>query len=107
MKKNSKNKNQLPSHCQKYFWDVDFIKLDYKKYPSFVIERLLEYGDVISLKWMFKKYSRKEIQQVVIKSRNLTLKSVLFWANFLEIDKDKILCLKKSYLARQKIAWPY
>lgn len=101
------NKNQLPSYCQKYFWDVNWKKLDYKKYSYFVIERLLEYGNILCLKWMFKQYSIKEIKQVIINSRNTSLKSALFWADFLKVDKSKIICLKKPFLSKQKAVWPY
>ena len=28
------------------FWDVDYKKLDYKKYANFIIGRALSYGDM-------------------------------------------------------------
>lgn len=33
------------------FWDVDLNKIDIKKYPKFIIKRILEYGDEAVVKW--------------------------------------------------------
>jgi len=41
----------LPKFLKPYFWDVDFAELDYKKYPRFVLGRILEYGDKRAINW--------------------------------------------------------
>jgi len=40
----------LPEFLKKYFWDVDFSKLDKEAYSQFIIERILEYGDQKAIK---------------------------------------------------------
>ena len=42
----------LPQFLKKYFWDVDFSKLDKEMYASFIIERILEEGDEKAAEWM-------------------------------------------------------
>jgi hypothetical protein len=40
----------LPRFLKKYFWNVDFLKLDRKTHSQFIIERILEYGDEKTVK---------------------------------------------------------
>ena len=44
---------QLPPCTHRYFWDIDPTGLDATRYPVYVIERLLEYGDLPSARWLF------------------------------------------------------
>jgi len=96
---------KLPSFLKKYFWNVDFAKLDLEKNSFFVITRLLEYGDIKSLCWLFKHTGRRQIEEVIMKSRELSPKTANFWSLFLNLDKNKILCLKKSYQKIQRTHW--
>jgi len=98
---------KLPSFLKKYFWNVDFTKLDLEKDSFFVITRILEYGDIKDLCWLFKKVERKQIEEVIIKSRELSPKTANFWGLFLNLNKNKILCLKKSYQKMQRTHWAY
>lgn len=98
---------KLPSFLKKYFWNVDFAKLDLEKDSFFVITRLLEYGDFKAISWLLKHTKRKQIQEVIMKSRELSPKTANFWSLFLNLDKNKILCLRKSYQEMQKSHWIY
>ena len=98
---------KLPKFLKKYFWEVDFNKLDLKKNPEYVALRLLEYGDVYALRWLFKNLSKKKIEEVIRNQRGLSLRSLYFWSYFLNINPKEILCLKKFYRKRQKSHWPY
>lgn len=99
--------NQLPSFLKKYFWDVDFRKLDYKKYPNFVIGRILEYGKPKSLHWMMANFSIGEIKKSIITSRELNPRSANFWADYFGLDKKEVKCLTKLFPLKQKVFWPY
>lgn len=98
---------KLPSFLKKYFWNVDFSELDLEENSFFVITRILEYGDIKSLCWLFKKVKRKQIEEVIMKSRELSPKTANFWSLFLDLNKNKILCLKKSYQKMQRTHWAY
>lgn len=98
---------KLPNFLEKYFWEIDFDKLDFKKRPEYVILRLLEYGDTKALRWLFKNISKKKIKEVIKKRRSLSTRSLYFWSSLFNISKEKILCLKKSYQKMQKSHWPY
>ena len=98
---------KLPFFLKKYFWNVDFTELNLEKDSFFVINRILEYGDIKDLCWLFKKVERKQIEEVIIKSRELSPKTANFWGLFLNLNKNKILCLKKSYQKMQRTHWAY
>jgi len=98
---------KLPSFLRKYFWDVDFNSPDLKGNSFFVINRLLEYGDLKAISWLFKHAKRKQIEQVIKKSRELSPKTLNFWCLFFNLKRKKILCLKRSYQETQKSHWIY
>jgi len=97
----------LPKFLQSCFWDIDFEKLDFQKYPYFVIERILEYGNKKDVDWLAKNFPKDTIKKTIISSRSLSPKSANFWALVLNLDRDKVLCLKKSSAKKQNKIWPY
>jgi len=44
---------ELPGMLRKYFWDCEFEALSMKQYPIFISERILNLGDIDSLRWLF------------------------------------------------------
>lgn len=98
---------KLPKFLKKYFWEVDFNKLDLERRYEYVTLRLLEYGDVDALHWLFRNISKKKIKEVIQKQRILSPRSLYFWSSFFNINPEKILCLKESYRKRQKSHWPF
>ncbi len=97
----------MPKYLKKYFWDIDFPKLKKDQNSHFIIERVLELGDIKSIDWMKKNFPEKEIKKIVLNSRRLSPKSANYWGLVFKLNKDKILCLKKSFQKKQKIAWRY
>lgn len=97
---------KIPVFLKCYFWDIDFKKMDRIKYKTFILRRILEYGDEKSVRWMFKHFNRDEIAKVLAFSR-IDPRSANFWSVVLGIKKDKILCLQKHYLEMRKKIWPY
>ena len=98
---------RLPGFLKQYFWDVDFEKLDFGKYPVYVSERILEHGNIKAVKWLFKNIPKKELIKIIAETRQLSARSANYWALVFDIPKQKILCLNKSYLKRRKSHWPY
>ena len=71
---------KLPETYRKYFWDCRFDELTLEKYASFIIERLLNYGNEDSIKWIVKKVNKSLLETVVNKSRNLDKKTKNYWS---------------------------
>lgn len=97
----------IPKFLKKYFWDVDFSKLDKKNYSQFIIERILEYGDERAIKWMRENFKLNQIKNILQRSKNLSRKSANFWRFIFSLNKNKILCLRKSFQEKQKLIWKY
>lgn len=98
---------KLPKKLYKYFWDVDVKKLDPKKKPYFVINRLLDKGDDQAVRWARKNYSKDQIKETLRKIRDFNVKVGRFWALFLKIPQKQIACLQPSYLKTRRMHWPY
>lgn len=99
---------ELPIELKKYFWEIDFDKLDYKEKPEYVALRILEYGDIKAVQWLLQNIDKKVIKQVLKKRRGLSLKSWNFWSLFFNFSKSAIKqWLKKFYQNKQKPVWNY
>ena len=97
----------LPFFLKKYFWDVDFDCLDLNKNQDFIAVRLLEHGDIRALRWLFKHMGKKEIKQLVLKSRGFSPKTINFWSLIFNLNREKVQCLNKSYQKTQSRHWVY
>ena len=86
-----------PKFLQKYFWDIDFSKLDFRKSKTFILKRVLDRGDNKALKWLLQYYTKDDIKKLLLTSRDLSPKTANFWANYLGVDKRKVVCLQKPY----------
>lgn len=96
---------KLPKFLKKYFWEIDFDKLDFNKRIEYITLRLLEYGDVEAIRWLFRNIPKRKIREIIMNQRGLSPRSLYFWSYFFNINPGKILCLKKSYRKRQKSHW--
>ena len=61
----------MPQGLRRYFWDTKFEKLDIIKNKRYIISRLYCYGDLKAIKWIKETYSKEDIKEVAIKSRDL------------------------------------
>lgn len=100
-------KRKPPEFLKKYFWDVDFEKIDLQKRRVYVLRRILEYGDEQAIAWMWKNFEKSEIKNALSNFRGYSQKSASFWAFILNIEKENVKCLNKSFRETQKQFWPY
>ncbi len=98
---------KLPKFLSKYFWDVEFEKLDLQKRRVYILRRILEDGDRQAVAWMWKNFKKSEIKDVLSNFRGLSPKSANFWAVILNIKKEDVRCLNKSFIETQRQFWPY
>lgn len=70
---------KIPKEFRSYFWDADFDELTLEKYPRFIIERILNFGDLNSIKWLLSCTDMNFIRTVIHKSRNLNTKTRNYW----------------------------
>jgi len=72
---------RLPKKIKEYFWDVDFKKLTLKKYPNFILERILNFGNIKAVRWMLNAFDKRKIKRYILSSgdRQLDRRSNNFW----------------------------
>src|SRR3989344_2647263 len=99
--------NNLPLFLTKYFWDVDFLKLNRNSHSQFIIERVLEYGDERAVKWLFKYFKKSELKEALEKKRNISPLSANYWGLILDVPKNKILCLRNQSQNKLQKTWLY
>ncbi len=97
--------DRLPECAYRFFWDIDPSGLDVGQYSRYVIERLLEYGDLPSLRWMERRFSREEIVGVLKMSRALSRKSANFWLKILGVPSEEVRCMSKEFQQRYRQVW--
>ncbi len=76
-------KNKLPENFKKYFWDCNFDDLNLDQYAFFITERILNFGDMTSLQWLFNRIDKNLVINVLNKSRNINKKTRNYWSTIL------------------------
>ena len=99
------DEGRLPVSAYRCFWDIDPTNLDVDRYSRYVIERLLEYGDLSSVRWMERYFSREEIVKVLKTSRALSPKSANFWLTVLNVPREEVRCMSSAFQRKYRKAW--
>lgn len=86
----------LPEALYKFFWEYDAKSLDEKVQWFQIIERIMEYGDMEAVRWVYRFYSAEQLANVVMHSRQLSRRTALLWQNILGIPEEEVICLKIS-----------
>ena len=94
-------------NIQKYFWDVDYSALEIKKDSTFIISRVLEYGDFPVVRWLLQTYSPDLIKQVLTTKQNFSRKSAQFWQQYFGLSQRDIPCLQKFSQKMPVPLWPH
>ena len=69
----------VPEKFRSLFWDTRPENIHLKRNGSYVIERVLELGDLDAIRWLRRVYPTQRILQVLTTSRTLSMKSRNFW----------------------------
>jgi hypothetical protein len=87
----------IPERIKRLFWDVDKENVDIRDHRSYIIRRIMDFGNMDDVSWMRNVYTPDEIIEVVKKSRGLSRKSAYFWSTYFNIPKEEVECLKMPY----------
>ncbi len=88
----------LPDFLKPYFWEIDLIQLRLPRRQTYVIERVLEYGDDQAIRWLKATFSPETIAGVVRCSRRISKNTANLWALVLDIPKEQIRCFSTPSL---------
>jgi hypothetical protein len=64
---------------QSLFWDVDPDTIDVEKNATYIIERIMDFGNDDEVRWMWKTYTKDRLLGVIGRSRSLHDESRIFW----------------------------
>jgi len=75
----------LPGHFSAYFWDTRFTGRELLDWPEHTIERVLEYGQWMDIRFLREITGDQAIADVVKSSRKLSPRTVNLWKILLNI----------------------
>lgn len=107
MTKSAKLPTTLPPSLYKYFWDTKAANVDVKRYPYYVINRLLDKGDLEAARWVLRNFPREMIVETLWNIREFSPWNGRFWAHYFKIPEEEVACLRKSYLTMRRMHWPF
>lgn len=107
MKKSPKLPKKLPASFYQFFWDVDAKKVDPSKSPYYVINRLLDKGDLSAARWVVRNFPKEIIVETIKKMRDFSPWNGTFWARMYDLKREEVKCLQEPYLSLRKQLWPY
>lgn len=98
--------NSLPTEFHIFFWDVDAKKLNPSQNPKYVINRLLDKGNLSAARWVLRNFPKELIVETIKTMRDSSFKTVNFWAHILNIPTEEIKCMQEPYRTMHKMHWP-
>jgi len=77
-------KTNLPEEFRKYFWNCDCDELSIEKYPKFIVERILCFGNIKEIKWLLTKVNKDIFVKISTTSRRIDERTKNFWKIYFE-----------------------
>ncbi len=90
-----------------YFQDVDPAGIDVTEHATFIIERLLEFGDDAAVAWLERTYPRERLIEVLRSSRRISPKSANYFAFKYGVPTEEVRCLSQSYRRAHALRWAH
>jgi hypothetical protein len=75
-----KETSNIPERFNSLFWDTELANIHIRENARYIIERILEFGDIDALEWMQRVYPVQKIIHALYLSRVISDKSRNFWA---------------------------
>jgi len=85
------------------FWDVDYGELGYQKNTSFIIERVLNYGNEKDYQEIKKVYGLSKIKKIAREINYINKKNINFWSIIFNIPLNSFKCTKKFSNKKQNL----
>ncbi len=76
----------IPQELHRFFWDIDADKLNPSEHPLYVINRLLDKGDLAAARWVLRNYSKGTVIDSLKCGPAMSSFSGIFWAHYFEFD---------------------
>lgn len=98
---------QLPPALYRFFWDVRAENVNPSTHPSYVINRLLDKGDLAAVKWVMRSFSKKSVFNSLKCGPAVDPPTASFWSSYLNISRKDIITNKDYRRKPDPILWPF
>ena len=99
--------DHLPSFLHQFFWDVDASRVNPQKSTDYVIQRLLDKGNLEAARWWLQAFPQDALKDTLKSMKGFSPKSARFWALYLGVSEKEVVCLDPSYLNMRRSHWAY
>jgi len=72
----------IPVTAKKYFWGDNLAELSWPKHKKYIVQTLLDKGNVPSLRWLFTHITQDEVKKM-LPTMKLQKKAGNFWSIYL------------------------
>ena len=81
------------------FWDVKMEDIDWDAHAGFVIQRVVQRGQIKDWVLLKNKYGLPRIKEELLKTRSLDKKTLQFFSTYFDIPKTSFRCyiMKQSF----------
>lgn len=93
---------KIPQNVMVFLWDVHASEISLKKHATFIIERILEYGDFKEILWLNQNFDVDQIRQTLIKSRRISPKTGSFYSMVYKLSRDELCCIQRPFTRKQE-----
>jgi len=97
----------IPPELHRFFWDIDADKLNPGEHPLYVINRLLDKGDVQAVRWVRKSFPEEIIIETIRTRRDFSPKTISFWIQYYSIPREEVRWFQEPFRSLRKQLWPY
>lgn len=85
----------FPIFLKTLFWDTRIEEIDANRDKWFIIERIINYGDLEALDWMFSNFSFAEISDNLQSNYNISHTAIKLWAGVFNLNPTTCKCTQK------------
>ncbi|MEA1897550.1 MAG: hypothetical protein U9N53_07785 [Bacteroidota bacterium] len=78
--------HNIPDDFEKYFWDCNFQDLEFSEHQTFIIERILMFGNLKDILWLKRTYGIGSLLKTASSSRRLDQKTKNFWNIYFNVS---------------------
>ncbi len=76
----------LQQGLTRLFWDVDLATIDPSAHPEWLVERVLEYGNLDDVRLLISYFGQDVFLDLVSTSRYSSRKTMCFWSEILKLE---------------------
>jgi hypothetical protein len=98
----------LAADPRRYFWDTDPDGVDVDRHADYVIERVLDHGDLRAVRWALAFYGEDRIRQWFLagRARGLLRRTREFWRLVLGLAEEELCTAESSRPVKSRL-WPH